>query len=252
MFAYLHFNSNEKGTEHGEPHHDQPQQDSLKSDATLGTCATKPRILHTDEDNSSDVNRQTIVDEGAGQQFQRAQRGRQYTRQPELSNQQMGVSETEAVVTDMATKRLEEKGHALGLSASLSFDLAAEISRGVGLIESISPTDEDWVIVDDDNNPVRQIALFDCQRKLRNESQGAPPLGRTSSGAAAGEPQPRSFLLYIKELALANFLTGCPNTIAQARHAQHPSLSSKHVDSGGAHPGGTEPCEVGPVFTFAS
>jgi hypothetical protein len=247
----LHFNSNEKGTGYGEPHHDQPPQESPKSDTTLGICATKPHILHPDEDNDSAVNRQSIDDEGAGQQIQRAQRGREYTPQPELSSQPMGVSKTEAAVTEMATKRLEEKRHVLGLSAPLSFD-PAEIPRVVRPIEAIFPNDEDWVIVDDGNNPVSQIAPSDCQHKLRNESQDAPSLGRTSSGAAAGEPRPKSFFLYIKELALASFLIGCTNTIAQAHRAQHPSLSSKHVDSGGVHPGGTKPCEVGPVFTFAS
>ena len=163
----------------------------------------------------------------------------------------MEASKTEAAVTEMATKRLEEKGHALGLSTPLSFD-PAKIPHGIRLIEAIFPNNEDWVIVDDDNNLVSQIARSDCQHMLRNESQNAPLLGRTSSGAAAGEPHPRSFLLYIKELALAGFLTGCPNTIAQAHRAQHLSLSSKHVGSGGAHPRGTESCEVGPVFTFAS
>lgn len=248
LLAYLHFNSNQKRMEHGEPHHDQPSQDPPKSDATLGNCATKPYIIHPDEDNGADVNRQTIDDERAGQQIQRAQRGGQYTSQPELSSQTMGVSKTETAVTEVATKRLE-KGHAPGLSAPLSID-PAEIPRGVHLIEAIFPNDEDWVIVDDDNNPVSQIARSDCQHKLRNESQDAPSLGRTPSGAAAGEPQPGSFLLYIKELALAGFLTGCPNTIAQAHRAQRLSLSSKHVGSGGVHQGGTESCEVGPSIHF--
>ena len=69
----------------------------------------------------------------------------------------MEASKTEAAVTEMATKRLEEKGHALGLSVPLPSD-PAEIPRGVGLIEAISLNDEDWAIVDDDNNPVSRIA----------------------------------------------------------------------------------------------
>ena len=260
LLAYLHINSKEKGLEHGENHHDQPPQDSPDNEATLGTCAPKPHTPHSDDEDggseSRDVNRQTIDDE-AGHQAQRAQHDGQHGCQLDrngLSSQWMDASKTQAAVTKMATKRLEEKEHALGLSAPLSFDFAdpAEIPRGVSLIKAKSPLNEDWVLVDDDNNPVSQIALFNCQHKLRNESQSPPRLGRTSSGAAAGEQQPRSPLLYIKKFALAGLLTGCPNTIAQVHRAQHPSLSSKHVGSGRTHLGETEPCQVGVVFTFAS
>jgi hypothetical protein len=249
LLAHLHFNSEEKGLEHGETHH-HPPQDPPNNEATLETWAPKPHALHSDEDEDNDsesgvVNHQTSDDEGAGQQVQRAQHDGQHACQPEieLPSQWIEVSKAEAAVTKIATKRLEGKEHAPGLSTPLSFD-AAEIPRAAGLIETISPIDEGCVLVEDDNNPVSQIALSNCQYKLRNESQGAP-LGRTSSGAAAGEPQSRSFLSYIKELALASFLTECPNTIAQAHRAQRPSLLSKHVASGGAHPGGTELCEVG-------
>ena len=157
LLAYLHFNRNKEGTEHSEPHYDQLLQDAPKSDATLRICDTDLHILHPDKDNGSDVNRQAIDDEGAGQQIQHTQHGGQYTCQPELSGQPMEASKTEAAVTEMATKRLEEKGHALGLSVPLPSD-PAEIPRGVGLIEAISLNDEDWAIVDDDNNPVSRIA----------------------------------------------------------------------------------------------
>jgi len=165
----------------------------------------------------------------------------------------MEVSKTEAAVTEIPTKRLEEKGHALGLSSPLSFNPAdpAEIPRGVGLIEPIFPTDEDWVIVDDDN-PVSQIALSNCQHKLRNESQGAPLLARTSSGGATGEPQPQSFFLRMMELVLAGLLTGYPNTTAQAHRRTTPVVVLEARGLGRDDPGRTEPCEVGSVFTFAS
>jgi len=58
------------------------------------------------------------------ERIQRDQRGGQYTRQPELSSQRMQVSKTEAAVIEIATKMLEEKGHALGLSSPLSFNPA--------------------------------------------------------------------------------------------------------------------------------
>jgi len=256
LLAYLHINSKEKGLEHGENHHNQPPQDLPDNEATLGICSPKPHTLRSDDEDGGSarrvVNRQTIDDE-AGHQAHDGQHACQLDRNG-LSSQWLEVSKTEAAVTKMATKGLEEKEHALGLSAPLSFDLAdpAEIPRGVSLIKAISPLDEDWVLVDDDNNPVSQIALSDCQHKLRNDSQSPPRLGRTSSGAAVGKQQSRPSLLYIKVFALAGLLTGCPNTIAQAHRAQHPSLSSKHVGSGGKHPGETEPCQVGVVFTFAS
>jgi hypothetical protein len=165
LLAYLHFNSGEKGTEHSEAHHDQPPQDSPNNEATHRICAPKPQTLqslHLDEDNGSDVNRQTI-DEGAGQQIQCPQHGGQYTRQRELSNQWTKVSKAEVAVTEMDAKRLEEKGHAKGLPAPQSFD-SPETPRGIDLIdhEAITPIDEDWVVVVDDNNPVSKIALFNC------------------------------------------------------------------------------------------
>jgi hypothetical protein len=242
---------------HGQPHHEQPQQpDSPQNEATLGTRAPKPHILHPNEENGSengDVNRQTIDDEGAGQ---RARRDEQYPCQPQngLSTQWMEVQMAKASATEIATKMLEEKGDAIGLSASLS-PTPAEISRGVGIKEASSPIDEDenWVIVESAINPVSQLALSNCQHKLRDEQQGAPPLGQTSSGAVAGEPRSRffNFLVHMMEVALASSPTRCPDPIAQAHRAQHPSLSSKHVGSGGTHPGGTDQRKVGALFTFA-
>jgi hypothetical protein len=111
-------------------------------------------------------------------------------------------------------------------------------------------------------NPVSQLALSNCQHRLRDdEQQGAPLLGRTSSGAV-GEPRSRFFLYllsHIMEFApLASSPTRCPDPIVQAHRAQDPSLSSKHVgsgehvSSGGTHPGGTDQGNVGELFTFAS
>jgi len=90
------------------------------------------------------------------------------------------MEKTEAELTETATKRVKEQRHALGPSAPLSFD-PAEI-RGIGLIEAIDEGwlavdevaaddgNEDWVIVGGDKNPVSQMALSNCQHKLRNES----------------------------------------------------------------------------------
>lgn len=161
------------------------------------------------------------------------------------------MPKTEAASTEMTTKMLEEKGAAEGLSALLS-STPAEIPRGVGIREAIPPIDEDLVIVDEAFNPVCQLALSNCQHKLRDEQQGAPPLGRTSSGPGDEKPRFQSFLVHIMKFLLDNAPARYPNLIAEAHRAQQPSLSSKHVGSGGAPPGKTDQCEVGPLFTFAS
>ena len=253
--TYLHPNSNNKRLRHGQPHHERPKQsDSPQNEATLGTWTSKPDVLHPNEDNGSesgDVNHQTINNEAS----QQIQRDGQCTCQPEngLSRQWMEVSNTEAATTEIVTKVLEEKGDAIGLSAPLTFTTfpPAEIPRDAGIREAILPIDKDWVMVDDAVSLVSQLALSNCQHKLREEQQGAPLLGPTSCGAGAGEPQSRFSLLHIMECALAGSPTRCPDPIAQAHRAQHPSLS-KHVGSGGTHPGGTDQREVGELFTFAT
>jgi hypothetical protein len=158
----------------------------------------------------------------------------------------MEVSKTEAAVIEIATKRLEEKGQATGLAAVLSLN-PSEIYLGVGFMEAISPIDEDWMVVDNAIDPVSQLAFSNYQYKLRAEPQDAPPLGRTSPGA--GEPRPRSFLLDIMDFTLASSPTRCTDPIVQAHPAaaQHLSLLSKHVGSGG-----TDQREVGELFPFAS
>jgi hypothetical protein len=104
----------------------------------------------------------------------------------------MEVSKTEAAVIEIATKRLEEKGQATGLAAALSLN-PSEIYRGVGVMETISPIDEDWMIVDNAINPVSQFAFSNYQYKLRDEPQDSPPLGRTSPVAQSDEPNAESF-----------------------------------------------------------
>ena len=209
--------------------------------------------LNPDKCNNSqnrDINRETIYDEGAGQQMERAQRGGQRTRQPEDEksefNRKMGAPNTETA-TELAGKGLEEKGDAMDLSAILPWD-PKEISRGEGFIEQISPIDKNWEIVDRPINPVSQLALAKCQHKLTNEMQGAPS-DRSSSRVGAGDPQPRSLLSHIVEVMRAIAPTRRPDRIAQAHRTQHPSWA-KHVGPGGT-PKGTD-SEVGVVFTFAS
>ena len=182
--------------EHSEKHYDQPPQDSPKNEAALGTCAPKSHTLHPDKDNGSEsrgVNRHTIDDEGADPT--RPTWRAVYTPARIVQSADASIKNRSSSHRDSHEDARGERTRPRALITSVVQPRRpAGISRGVGLIEAIFPIDEDWVIVDDDNNPVSQIALSSCQHKLRSESQGAPLLIRTSSSSIAGEPQLFSYI----------------------------------------------------------
>jgi hypothetical protein len=82
----------------------------------------------------------------------------------------MEVPMTKASATEISTTRFEEKGDTIGLSAPLSFT-PAKFLRGVGIKEALSPIDkdDDWVIAEGAIDPVSQLALSNCQHKLRDD-----------------------------------------------------------------------------------
>ena len=127
LLEYLPTSSNEKGLAHCEHHHNQPQPPASPNTAsTLGISDPKPETLGPDKDNglaNTDINGQTIGDEGAGQQRERAQDDGQCTYQSAdgKSNKKVEEPEIETAITETAMKRLEEEGHAKGLSVSFPY-----------------------------------------------------------------------------------------------------------------------------------